>query len=278
MKRILFPTDFSDTAKNAFLYALNMAEILNAEIILLHTFDIPLINSGEIPINYKEIYDTIELQQTTQFQDHIPELIQIATQNNLQHIPMKHVIKSAGLHIAIEDAVKQNDVALVVIGNSGSHAWFENWFGSNASDLITSLPVPILTVPKEAHFSAIKNIAFTNLYREKDFQTLERISIIAKKLNATIKSIYVKISSSDITEDDIQMFQNRASHLNVQFFVIPHDDVRETIEDFLATQQIDLLAILTSIRGFFAELFSSSLTQKLSSEIEVPILSLHEED
>ncbi|MEG0697085.1 MAG: universal stress protein, partial [Algoriella sp.] len=35
MTKILFPTDFSDTANNAFLYALNLAKVLNAEIRLI---------------------------------------------------------------------------------------------------------------------------------------------------------------------------------------------------------------------------------------------------
>lgn len=278
MKRILFPTDFSDTAKNAFLYALKMAETLQAEIILLHTFDVPVINSGEIPINYKIIYDTLEVQQMSQFKDHIPELTKIATENNLQHIPLTHILKASSLQLAMEDAVKENDIALVVMGTSGTSNWLENFFGTNASDAITSLPVPVLTVPKDAKYSKIKNIAFTNMYREKDFETLQRVAVIAEKFGATIKSIYVKQSGSEISDEEISTWQQRCELLPVQFFVIPHDDVRETIEDFLRTQHVDLLVMLTSIRGFFAEIFSSSLTQKITTEVDVPVLAMHEED
>ena len=38
MKKILFPTDFSDTANRAFLYALHLAERLSASIVTYHIF------------------------------------------------------------------------------------------------------------------------------------------------------------------------------------------------------------------------------------------------
>ena len=41
MKRILVPTDFSDTANKARDYAVQLAQILGAEIILINTYHIP---------------------------------------------------------------------------------------------------------------------------------------------------------------------------------------------------------------------------------------------
>lgn len=35
MKKILFPTDFSDTANNAFLYTLHLAKLYNAEVFII---------------------------------------------------------------------------------------------------------------------------------------------------------------------------------------------------------------------------------------------------
>ena len=38
MKKILFPTDFSDVATNAFMYALNVANLFEAQILTLHVY------------------------------------------------------------------------------------------------------------------------------------------------------------------------------------------------------------------------------------------------
>ena len=39
MKKILFPTDFSEVANNAFVHALGLAKVLHADLVLLHTFE-----------------------------------------------------------------------------------------------------------------------------------------------------------------------------------------------------------------------------------------------
>jgi len=40
MKKVLVPTDFSDYAGKALHYAIQVAKTMNAEIILLHVFDL----------------------------------------------------------------------------------------------------------------------------------------------------------------------------------------------------------------------------------------------
>jgi nucleotide-binding universal stress UspA family protein len=279
MKRILFPTDFSETATNAFQYALKMADSLQAEILLLHTFDMPIIDGAEIPINFKEIYDTLEITQMAHFKDHIPELKIIADRVGMGHIKLTHLLKSGDLTYAMKEAIAEQDISLVVMGTGGaSKNWFDSLFGSQAGEAINSLTVPVMSIPAEMEYKKIKTIAFTNLYREKDFRALMRLADIASRYNATIKSLFVKKSYSSVTDEQVKIFEARCTALPVQFFVVPHDDVRETINDFIHSQQIDLLTMLTEKRGFFEDIFSSSLTQKIAYKIDIPMLALHEED
>jgi nucleotide-binding universal stress UspA family protein len=49
MKKILYPTDFSETAENAFIYALQIADTLGASVITLHAFDRPDISNFNLP-------------------------------------------------------------------------------------------------------------------------------------------------------------------------------------------------------------------------------------
>jgi len=278
MKKILFPTDFSTIANNAFLYALKMADTLEAEIVLLHTFDLPLIENAEMPMNFKEIYDTMEMQQLESFKDYIPNLQEIASSNKLGHIKLSHILKSGDLIYAMKEAIAEQNISLVVMGTSGVSNWFESLFGSNAGEAITALTVPVLSVPIEAQYHKIKTIAFTTLYREKDMNALKKVMAIAEKLNASVKCLYVKKSGSEITDDQIALWQARCSQWPIQFFDIPHDDVRETIQDFLHSKHVDLLTMLTEKRGFFEDLFSTSLTQKLAYKLDIPMMALHEED
>jgi nucleotide-binding universal stress UspA family protein len=74
MKKILYPTDFSDTAENAFLYALQVADTLGASVITLHAFDRPDISNFNLPGVLRDVYDSIDLDEFENYEDEIPLL------------------------------------------------------------------------------------------------------------------------------------------------------------------------------------------------------------
>ncbi|MEL6275916.1 MAG: universal stress protein, partial [Bacteroidota bacterium] len=43
MKKILFPTDFSPAATQAYIYALQLAKAIDASIVTLHAYQLPSI-------------------------------------------------------------------------------------------------------------------------------------------------------------------------------------------------------------------------------------------
>ena len=57
MKKILFPTDFSDNSLHAAKYAVLLAERLNADIIFLNVYSVPVFTEYQIP------YDMAGLEQ-----------------------------------------------------------------------------------------------------------------------------------------------------------------------------------------------------------------------
>ena len=52
MKKILFPTDFSEAAKNGFRYAVALAEDIDAELDIMNVFAVPFTAPDEMPPNY----------------------------------------------------------------------------------------------------------------------------------------------------------------------------------------------------------------------------------
>jgi nucleotide-binding universal stress UspA family protein len=276
MKKILLPTDFSETSDNAFIYALEMARILNAELVLLHTFDLPITDSQAIPVSFGLIYETIELKNFDHFKEHLPKLRELAAQRNLDNIDMKHILMDGDLISNIKKVVTQENIDFVVMGTKGTSGWSEVFFGTNTGSVIEGVSVPVLCVPLEATFVKIESIAFTTRYRKKDIVALNKVLIIAKKLHAKVKCLYVKTSDSDVTQDEMKRWESHFEEEPIQFFVLPSDHVEQTIEDFLIDQGIDVLAMLTYKRNFFVALFSHTLTQKLSFHLRTPILVMHE--
>ncbi|PBI87153.1 Universal stress protein family protein [Flavobacterium sp. ACN2] len=277
MKKILFPTDFSDAATNAFVHALEFAKVVNAELILLHTFEIPVYDSQFFPENYASIYSSIELAKFEMFKDEIPKLRTIAAERNLEDIVIKHRLMDGDLIYNLKNAVEEDQVDFVIMGTNSASDWTKFFTGSNTESVISGVEVPVLCVPIDAKYKKVKTIGFTTRYREKDKKELKKILKIAKKTGAKVKSLYVKTSNSDVTEETRKEWERDFAEENVEFLVLPSDDVKETILDFILYKDIDVLTTITHKRSFFESIFDSSFSKKIAKEVTIPILVMHED-
>ncbi|PRZ20715.1 universal stress protein [Flavobacterium granuli] len=275
MKRILFPTDFSEVATNAFVHALEFAKIVQGEIILLHTFDLPIFDNQFFPENYMVIYESVELSQFDMFKDEIPKLRAIAEERNLDKIKMSHRLMDGDLVFNINKAIKDDKIDYVVMGTAGASGWSEFFSGTNTGAVLMDVKVPLLCVPLDAQFKKIHTIGFTTRFRPKDKKALKKVLEIAKMAHADLKCLYVKTEKSDVDKETIKKWEEEFADEPIEFFVIASDEVKETILDFILYKEIDMLTMLTYKRSFFEGLFHPSLTKKFANSFDVPILSIH---
>ncbi|UUF13422.1 MULTISPECIES: universal stress protein [Flavobacterium] len=276
MKKILFPTDFSEAATNAFVHALEFAKVVKAELILLHTFEIPVYDSQFFPENYASIYSSIELAKFEMFKDEIPKLRAIAAERNLDNIIIKHRLMDGDLVYNLKNAVEEDEIDFVIMGTTGVSDWTKFFTGSNTNSVISEVKVPVLCVPIDAKFKKIKTIGFTTKYREKDKAELRKVLKIAKKTDAKVKSLYVRSSSTDVTDMTIKEWQTEFANENVEFLVLPSDEVKETILDFVLFKDIDILTTIKHKRSFLESIFDSGFSQKITKEVSIPVLIMHE--
>jgi nucleotide-binding universal stress UspA family protein len=276
MKKILFPTDFSPAATNAFLHALGLAKSVQGELILLHTYELPIVDNQFAPQNYQTIFDSLELANFEKFKDEIPKLRKIAEDNALEDIKMSHMLLDGDLLYNIKEIIKKEKIDFVVMGTSGASGWKEIFIGTNTGEAVVNLSVPVLSIPEKAKYSKIETIGFTTRFRDKDKEALRNVIEIAKMTDAVVKCLYVETKSTDNTKDVYKSWEELFKDEPVQFFIIPSEDVSGTIEDFIVHQNIDVLAMLTYKRSFFKWLFTSSFTEKMSYQSTIPILALHE--
>lgn len=276
MKKILFPTDFSEVASNAFIHALEFAKIMQGELVLLHTFELPVYDNQFFPENYNVIFDSLQLSEFNMFKDEIPKLRMIAEERKLDKIKMTHRLMDGNLIYNMKRAIKEEKIDFVVMGTSGASGWEAFFLGSNTGSVISAIDVPVMSVPLEAKFKKVETIGFTTRYRAKDKKALKDVLDIAKKMKAKVRCLYVKTSNSDVPEVTMKHWEKEFEGEPVIFSVIPSDDVKSTIIDFVLFKDIDLLAMMTYKRNFFVELFKPSLTQKFANDFDIPILAMHE--
>jgi len=276
MKKILFPTDFSEVANNAFVHALEFAKILQGELVLLHTFELPVYDNQYFPENYNVIFDSLQLSEFNMFKEEIPKLRAIAEERKLDKVKMSHRLMDGNLIYNIKRAIKEEKIDFVVMGTSGASGWEAFFLGTNTGSVLTAVDVPVLSVPLDSKFKKIETIGFTTRYRAKDKKALKDVLEIAKKTKAKVRCLYVKTGNSDVPEATIKHWEKEFAGEPVLFSVIPSDDVKDTILDFVLFKDIDILAMLTYKRNFFVELFKPSLTLKFANSSDIPILAMHE--
>ncbi|MGM8362432.1 universal stress protein [Flavobacterium sp. ARAG 55.4] len=274
MKRILFPTDFSEAATNAFVHALEFANSVDGELVLLHAFDLPVFDNQYFPENYMIIYESVELSQFEMFKDELPKLRDIAQKRNLDAVKMTHRLMDGGLLYNIEKTIAEDQIDYIIMGTEGASGWSKLFLGTHTTDVISDVSIPVLSIPLKAHYKSVKNIAFTTRYRPKDKAALREVIAIAKKMKAKVRLVYVKTSYSDVKKETMKEWETEFAGEPVEFSVIYSDDVKESITDFILFKQISILAMLTYKRNFFESLFHHSLTQDYASELDIPILAI----
>lgn len=274
MKKILFPTDFSEASHNAFVHALKWAKLVQGELVLLHSFELPIYDNQFFPENYITIYDSVSLSEFDMFKDEIPKLRAIAEAHHLDKIKLSHRLKDGDLVTAIKESIKEDKIDYVVMGTSGATGWESFFIGTNSASVVTEVSVPVLCIPAEAPFNSLKTIGFTTRFRTKDKKALQSVLELAHKAKAIVKCLYVKTSDSDVAKATIATWKEEYKSEPIEFFVIEDDDVQAIITDFIMYKEVDLLIMLPYKRGFFEGLFKPSLTKKLTTDFEIPILSI----
>lgn len=276
MKKILLPTDFSDIANNAFLHALHLAKAFESEIVLLHTYELPVVDNQFYAEDFNKLFSSIELAQSNKFKEEIAKLQEISRSENCENVVISHLLKDGDLLFNIQEAVAQNNIDLVVMGTSGAEGWKQLFLGTNTTDVISKIKIPVISIPKDAVYSGYNNICFTTRFREKDKNALHSVLNIAKKLQIKVKCLYVQTGSTDNSNQTYSDWKQHFKNEPVQFFIIPDDEVEYAIADFIISQEIDMLAMLTYKRSFFEAIFNRSLTQKMAFRSDIPILALQE--
>lgn len=276
MKRIIVPVDFSNVAESAFTFALEIASRYKAELLLFHNFEVPVVESQFFPVNYMDVYSSLEMAEFDFFKDKVAELRKIAEGKNLSHVAMSHILTDGDLLYNLKDVIQREKIDFVVMGTSGADNWFENLVGTNTGSLILDVNVPVLTIPENTKFKEIQTVGFTTRFRDKDQIALESVLKFSKTFNSKVKCLYVKTENSDVSEETIDKWRTKFTSKNVQFYIVYDDDVEGAVNDFLVSQEIDVLAMLTYKRSFFQKIFHSSMTKKMAQNLTIPVLAFHE--
>jgi nucleotide-binding universal stress UspA family protein len=274
MKKILYPTDFSEAAEHAFLYALQMADTLGASVITLHAFDRPDVSNFNLPNVLQEVYDSIDLDEFENYEDEIPLLRDIATNNGYYHVPMVHVLEEGAPVSAILRTANKNKADLIVLGATGAGKMEAFFFGTISGKVLEEAHCPVIVVPQTARFDGlIDHIAVAVNFKEEDAMLIEALRKFRDILGSHLHILHVQTQSAgDGTEDMKRFTEPWAGDKKLSTHCVRHKDVNEGLEQFMNENKMDLLAILSHRRSWMDEIFHQNRAKQLSYSHSMPLL------
>jgi nucleotide-binding universal stress UspA family protein len=280
MKKILVPTDFSQYADKALNYAVELAKMDASEIVLLHVVDLVEYN------NFSKYRSLIKEYNTSTKKELYYKLNSLKNKITSTFKVAVSVALYDGDNIAetILYAASANEADLIIMGTQGANGIIQKLFGSKAAHVINRSNVPVLTIPLDYDFIAPKKILLAIDDADAEIKTLKPVFEIAKLFGASV-SVMV------FTEEEAEGFEVMTHTRNVHFIQqklkrvfnqtsidINHlsgEDFDDTVQRFIVTHNVNMLAMVTHKRNFLENIFNSSMTQKMCYHSTVPLLSLH---
>lgn len=276
MKKILFPTDFSDVSKNAFIYALKLADSINAEIITMHVYQLPQANYINVAEYLHEIYDVTELSNFENYKDEVPVLRKIAEENNLERVKISHVLILGNLIHEIKKISQQEHIDFVVLGTKGATGLKETFLGTVATKVMNDVKAMVLAIPERCKYQPIKKILFITQYKPEDIESFMRVMAFANIFQARTDCLLVVSPHHEDKQNYMDDWEKLIENQDVVFHTIKGDDIEGIILNFIDLHKINMIAMHVYRRNFFEKLFQISLSKKLSFHVNVPILAIHE--
>lgn len=274
MKKLLFPTDFSDVSKNAFIYALKLADAIKAEIIILHVYEMDLPVFIDSSIFSQDIYQYQSLKGFENFKEEMNQFQNISKTHTLEHIPIHNVLSNGNLVDEIIKISEKENIDFIVMGTKGISNFSQIFLGNTTTRIMNESKITVLGIPEMCEYKKIDKILFTTKYKLKDIEALKKVQKLADVLQASIDCLNVKPPHEVNNDDSIVDFQNVFKNQNITFHSILSNDVEGVILEFIEQNNINMIAIPIKHKSFFEKLFLVSLSKKLAITIDIPFLSL----
>lgn len=145
IRRILFPTDFSEPAEHAWLFALQFAQDFSAEVHVLHVVAPPPRLTEAYSMNFDP--EKFAAVLTAEAQTSLDRLVGGAEARNLTF--HREVRIGVDFHEII-DYARKHQIDLIVMATHGRTGLAHALVGSVAEKVVRKAPCPVLTVKHPA--------------------------------------------------------------------------------------------------------------------------------
>jgi nucleotide-binding universal stress UspA family protein len=260
MQNIIVPLDFSQTSLNAAHYAFNMFKnAVNTNVILYHFY-----KDGDDITTEKNYLENLKKEFTSS----------TAT--------IETVVESGNDFIDSLAAFSHVKGAfMIVMGLTGKSGLALRFSGSNTLKITEKNVCPVLIIPEDANYSAIKNVVITS--EMKYVEETPTLLAVKKILEAFKPSLHILnvddshyISLTVAFKEERDKMEQLLAEFNPEFYFMRLLDFHEAVNMFTQDKAIDMIIIAPKYHSFFEKLFKTQHTKKMIYQSKVPVLAVYE--
>lgn len=277
IKTILFPTDFSETARNAFVHCLMIARELKANVTLLHAI-YPEYEALDLPVMAaKATKDRIEAARLT-LQSFLEFTIaELQKHHRVKNIPeIKTEVDIGGAISVITTIARRDEVDLIIMGTQGEHSAVERAFGSVTTGVFERAHCPVLVIPEKAAYQRIQIAAYATDLNEAEPYHLWLAGRLLEAFSPILHVVHIRTTPPRNHEIDYselkELFGEKFPALQVRFHQIPDLSVVEGLEEFVDNFEVDLLMMYAPEHNLLERIFQRSRTRRMAMKAHVPLL------
>lgn len=269
IKKILVGVDFSEHSKGIVKYASQLAKKFSADVTLIHTYTLPLMNfeAGYIP-PIEDMQKEAETEMNTLL-------------NQLGGYKYNTIIKMGFASEVILDTAIEGGYDLIVTGIAGNGFVKEKLIGSTAYALSKESKIPVLIIPINAEYKDIRKVVFAYDFHHDLSKTdlYLKVENIIKYLGCELEIISVVSNEKEVDvkfAENYLYFEKKLENISYQHFFVTHSRAAEGILEYIKVRKSDWIIISPLKHTLFEKLFKESVTKEIVFHSPVPVLTLHE--
>ncbi|MCV9386252.1 universal stress protein [Reichenbachiella ulvae] len=278
MKKIVVPYDFSHFADSALKFALELNNVTDSEVTLLHIIEYPLATTfnvtGEIA-PYDDMDKLFTLELIKKAKKDLENMINKAEYSNHN---LHYKVMMGNVYDGITSHIDEVEPDLIVMGTKGATGLKEILVGSNAEKVVRTAKCPVITVHTDQEVNAIRNIVFPTDLDITAGHVVEKFKEFQQLFNAKIHLVYVETPHSAISDGmAIEAMERLAEEYklnNYQIHTTKGFQTDEAVLNFAQDIKADMIALATHSYKGLLHLFVGSVAEDIVNHSNIPVWTM----
>ncbi len=286
---VLIPIDFSGFSLKAALIGFDIAEKLEAKMVLYHSSPRPEF----LTIPYSDVivydsalfinYEMTEKLTNQKFEEFLNKLTAAIDPVRWKKARPEYIVKIGEADDDILSYIQVHPPRMVVMGIRGQDAKSGDLIGTTTAGVIFNTKVPVLAIPEKTPDNWLENfkkVVYATNFEATDFIAMDKLLKLVHPFGC--KVICLHVNQGNNGELDEAMLEGMKEALCEKypdaFFdcrLVHSNNLIVAIDQFIQENQIDVLAMTTHRRNLFTRFFNPGIARKMMLHTQTPILVFH---